>query len=565
MKGIAPPLFTAAFPLVRGLLADIARRHRAALIGLAIIIFIVSVINAALPYVLGRIAGFLTHLGQVQHWLVMLIALFVCKVGLQYFLSARTHFLSQTFAFRLRELIIARTIHARPGLVESFKQGEVYHTVFVELGALQSQAVFGTLYAVKNALFIVLLALSLLRLSPLLFLDLIAFLAIWNLCIRLIGGRLERVNGLWQRHNASFLAYFSELLSGKSDVFIFKLEARVVAQVARITAQLKRLSAVQAAYTGAHASLTELLLGAYLLSVVTIILQSHISPADTVTALGYLFMLLGPARELNEYFTSFFSLRPALARTEAYLAKLLVSAPTPHAAAPEINSLGSHLSLAATNLSFSYPGSLTPSVTHFSYTFTPGLALITGRNGVGKSTLLKLLAGLMEPSAGQVTAQGAAEWGDELVTLVQQVPFLFYGTILENLQLVRPGLTHEDIIAIARRYGIYQVFDALPRKLLTAVGENGKSISGGEKQLISVLRGLLIDPPILLLDEITSNLSPRIAQELTTNIYRHRAGRITIIVAHQPLSDTPVDVHLDLDALLAGQSKEPALLSLTHV
>lgn len=545
-------LLPSTFPLVRRLFVEVARHHCQQLLRLVAVVCAVSVINASLPSLLGKIVGALSNLDRVQYWLVLLVALFLTKVGLQYLLSASTHFLSQSFAFRLREKLTIYTIKAPPSLVETLPQGEVYHTVFIELGSLQAQLIFGTLYAAKNLLFLVVLASCLLRLSPFLFIDLVAFLLVWHTCVKLLGARLERVNGLWQRHNASFLSYFAELLTGKSDIFIFRLEARIFAQVAKVTAQLKRLSAMQAAYTGTNASLTELLLGAYLLSVVAIIHYSQLSTATAVTGLGYLFMLLMPARELNEYAVSVFALRPSLARTEAYLRQLWVPACSPNQAVVLPMTLAASappLALIAQHLHFGYAASLTPSVADFSYTFTPGLYLITGRNGAGKSTLLKLLAGLLQPETGQVVVRAAGWAAADAVKLVQQQPFLFYGTILDNLQLVHPASTPEAIVATARRYGIYSVFDALPQKLLTVVGENGKSISGGEKQLISVLRGLLLDPPILLLDEITSNLSPLITQALLAGISRHRAGKITIIVSHQALEGIAFDHQLNLDCV----------------
>ncbi|MBI3863843.1 MAG: ATP-binding cassette domain-containing protein, partial [Planctomycetia bacterium] len=117
--------------------------------------------------------------------------------------------------------------------------------------------------------------------------------------------------------------------------------------------------------------------------------------------------------------------------------------------------------------------------------------------------------------------------------IVLQEPFLFYGTIAENISYGKPRATHADIIAAARAARAHEFILQLPDGYDSIVGEWGQTLSGGERQRISIARALLIDPRILILDEATSSVdtqTERQIQEALDNLVR---GRTTIAIAHR--------------------------------
>lgn len=164
---------------------------------------------------------------------------------------------------------------------------------------------------------------------------------------------------------------------------------------------------------------------------------------------------------------------------------------------------------------------------------------LVGHTGAGKSTLINLVCRFFDVAEGAILADGIdirsyrVEKYRRNVGIVLQDPFLFYGTIAENIAYGRPEATREEIITAAKAARAHEFILQLPDGYDSLVGERGQSLSGGERQRISIARALLIDPRILILDEATSALdstTERQIQEALQNLVR---GRTTIAIAHR--------------------------------
>jgi ATP-binding cassette subfamily B protein len=119
------------------------------------------------------------------------------------------------------------------------------------------------------------------------------------------------------------------------------------------------------------------------------------------------------------------------------------------------------------------------------------------------------------------------------IGLVLQEPFLFFGTIAENIAYGRPDATREEIIAAARAAHAHEFILRLAQGYDSMVGERGQGLSGGERQRISIARALLIDPPILILDEATSSVDSETEKEIQKALDNLVQGRTTIAIAHR--------------------------------
>lgn len=164
---------------------------------------------------------------------------------------------------------------------------------------------------------------------------------------------------------------------------------------------------------------------------------------------------------------------------------------------------------------------------------------LVGHTGAGKSTLINLVCRFFDVAEGAILADGVdirsykVEQYRRNVGIVLQDPFLFYGTIAENISYGRPDATRQDIIEAAKAARAHEFILQLADGYDSLVGERGQSLSGGERQRISIARALLIDPRILILDEATSALdstTERQIQEALQNLVR---GRTTIAIAHR--------------------------------
>jgi ATP-binding cassette subfamily B protein len=164
---------------------------------------------------------------------------------------------------------------------------------------------------------------------------------------------------------------------------------------------------------------------------------------------------------------------------------------------------------------------------------------LVGPSGAGKTTLINLVCRFHDVTDGAVLVDGidvrqfALDSYRRHIGIVLQEPFLFYGTIADNIAYGRPEATREQIIAAARAARAHEFILKQPDGYDSFVGERGMSLSGGERQRISIARALLIDPRILILDEATSAVDNETEREIQLALENLTRGRTTIAIAHR--------------------------------
>lgn len=190
------------------------------------------------------------------------------------------------------------------------------------------------------------------------------------------------------------------------------------------------------------------------------------------------------------------------------------------------------------NVSFSYQDQST--LDGISISAEPGQTIaLVGTTGAGKTTVLSLLARFYEKDAGEILLDGT-----EIGTLnknslrnqlayVTQEPFLFNGTVRENLELAKRGASDEQIWEALTAANGDQFVRELPKQLDTNVGERGVKLSGGEKQRISIARALLKDAPILLLDEATASVDSETESQIQSALDHLMENRTAFVIAHR--------------------------------
>ena len=164
---------------------------------------------------------------------------------------------------------------------------------------------------------------------------------------------------------------------------------------------------------------------------------------------------------------------------------------------------------------------------------------LVGHSGSGKSTLVNLICRFYDVSEGAILLDGVdirsfpvADYRSN-IGLVLQEPFLFFGTIADNIAYGKPHATREEIIASARAAHAHEFILRLPQGYDSMVGERGQGLSGGERQRISIARALLIDPRILIMDEATSSVDSETEKEIQKALDNLVKGRTTIAIAHR--------------------------------
>jgi ATP-binding cassette, subfamily B, bacterial len=164
---------------------------------------------------------------------------------------------------------------------------------------------------------------------------------------------------------------------------------------------------------------------------------------------------------------------------------------------------------------------------------------LVGPSGAGKSTLVNLVCRFFDVASGAIFVDGVdirsypIEEYRQNIGIVLQDPFLFYGTIAENIAYGKPNATRREIIEAARAAKAHEFILRLPDGYDSIVGERGQSLSGGERQRISIARALLTDPRILILDEATSSVDTETEREIQAALDNLTRGRTTLAIAHR--------------------------------
>lgn len=192
----------------------------------------------------------------------------------------------------------------------------------------------------------------------------------------------------------------------------------------------------------------------------------------------------------------------------------------------------------ASGLTYTYPGTTTPVLQDVSLRAGPGLTVLTGPSGTGKTTLLEVLAGIRTAQAGTLSSPA--------VHLVSQRPFLTAATVRANLSL-GTGAEQDALWQALREVGLEGVVAAMPHGLDTRIGDDGFGLSAGQRARLVLARASLSDATVVLLDEPTAHLDPGSAEVAHEAIRTLAARRCVVAVSHRPELVAAADVHVHLE------------------
>lgn len=226
------------------------------------------------------------------------------------------------------------------------------------------------------------------------------------------------------------------------------------------------------------------------------------------------------------------------------------------------------VSIELRNVTFTYPGADQPAVRNLSMKLIPGetVALI-GKSGSGKTTVVNLLLRTLDPDSGQILFDGvpeqelSLEWIREQIALVPQDPFLFYGSIADNLRMAKEGATDAELMAALEAAELKTFVQSTPDGLNTKVGDQGMALSGGQAQRLAIARAILKDAPVVILDEPTSQIDVETEALLHRALQRLCAGKTVLLIAHRLSTIEQADriIVLDHGTLAESGTREELL------
>jgi ABC-type multidrug transport system fused ATPase/permease subunit len=337
---------------------------------------------------------------------------------------------------------------------------------------------------------------------------------------------------------AAVTAHMAESVSGMAVVQAFNRERAFQAEFDRLntenrTANVRTQTLLSVFFPsiellGMVSSTCVLVLGSYLYS------QGDITIGTLITAMYLLQLVFQPLQELSDVYGQVQSAAAAMVKIGSVLDAEPDIGDRPGAAPmPPIEGR-----LELDDIRFAYGDN---EVLHGVSAAVPagGCLALVGQSGGGKSTLAKLIARFYDPVAGAVRVDGTDLRAVQLrsyrrqLGVVLQDPFLFSGTIADNIRFARPDATDQQVAETAAAVGVDRVAARLQGGLDHRVQEGGAGLSAGERQLISIARALLADPRILILDEATSNIDRPTEIQIERALDRLLRGRTSVIIAHR--------------------------------
>ena len=256
----------------------------------------------------------------------------------------------------------------------------------------------------------------------------------------------------------------------------------------------------------------------------------------------YLTQLFAPIQQLTTILDTWQQAGAAVTKLRGLLSE---PTSTPAALSPVMPSVegpaGEHgARIELRGVRFAYRGAVNEALSGIDLTIEAGETVaLVGSTGAGKSTLMKMIPRFYDPTSGSVLIDGKelrtldlAAWRQQL-GVVPQEPVLFSGTLAENIAYGHPSASRADVEAATRSVGAHDMIQAFPRGYDTDVSNRGRSLSGGQRQLVALARAALVNPRVLLLDEATANLDLGTEAKVQAAMGVLSSHRTTILIAHR--------------------------------
>jgi len=473
-------------------------------------------------------------------WIAALTAGIVATRGL---LTFTDHYLGawvgERFVLDLRTRVFGHVQGLTPDTLERRRMGDTLTRVTSDVDHVEGIVVSGAADFASSTVRILVFGGILFYLDPLLAtITVVTAPFLWVVAAR-FSRRIRSATRTSRRHTAALTALSEESLANAALVQAYGRERdeteRFHAQGEGLVRAEMRAARIRALFTPI-VDMIELSAALLVIGMGTwAVAEGRLTLGGLLVFLTYVTQLYGPVRELGSWATAMFS---AAAAAERVIDVLNEEPAVREAAdAPAHDRLRGDVTLR--DVTFTYPGAASPTLRHADLTIAAGeVVALVGDNGTGKSTLAKLLLRFHDPDSGTVRLDDVDVRTMRIadvrrnVTVLLQETLIFHGTVRENLLLARPEADDAALWTALDAAGAASFVRRLPDGLDSVLGQRGRTLSGGQRQMIAIARALLRDAPVLVLDEPTTGLDAGARARLRGPLRTLLTGRTTIVISH---------------------------------
>lgn len=478
--------------------------------------------------------------------LIIIVAGYITLALVQWFASYKQSFLASKIGYRvlysIREKVHKHLINLEIDFHNKHQVGNVTSVIMNDVETIYSLISQGFVYFISDAVTLIAITIALFILNVRLAVTLLITVPIILYSTKLIGKLLRKAQRDVRANIAQLTAGVEQNLSGIKTVKSFSNELSQASKVSELSEKTRNAQIKAVAISALHFPIMDF---AGAMGMALIIWQGGMLLTENIITLGvlmaaisYVRRIFGPLMDLSQIYTTYQTAGASLDRISSFLDnKQKVEFPEE---AEKI--FGDNYDLSIEGLTFGYDQDKII-LENIDLEIVKGSHIgIIGKSGSGKSTFIKVLGRQYDPVSGQVLI-GRVPYQNysknefkKILQILPQDTYLFPLTIWENITYGLEDKTLSDVESLIRKLDLEEFFAKFENGLNTQVGEEGKALSGGQKQAIAIARAMIRNPEILILDEAASNLDSQIERKIYEYIKTDWADKTLIIVTHRVTS-----------------------------